>query len=77
MFNTDVVNRKNFYVEAKEIKAMTEEEVAAYRKDNLDGVKIRYDYFPSLSTNSLLIIIFAGGRIVLVRYRSGRNVASV
>ncbi|SPQ92992.1 unnamed protein product (mitochondrion) [Plasmodiophora brassicae] len=33
--------RKNFYVEPKEIREMTEEEVAAFRRDELEGVAVR------------------------------------
>lgn len=33
--------RKNFYIESKEIAAMTDEEVAAYREHTMEGVKIR------------------------------------
>ncbi|MES1919575.1 hypothetical protein MHBO_001383, partial [Bonamia ostreae] len=33
--------RKNFYLEAPEITAMTDKQIDEYRKDNLEGVKIR------------------------------------
>lgn len=33
--------RKDFYIEVPEIKRMTDEEVAAYRKEKLGDVKLR------------------------------------